>query len=79
MPMPVTQLGDVVDDTDVEKEKEFTKDKDVEVAQGGATGFEDQRPAVFKSTFYEVLCVASLVSAQLTNVRSQLDDSNGRN
>jgi hypothetical protein len=29
---------------------------------------EDQRPAVFKSTFWEICAVASLVSAQLTNV-----------
>lgn len=76
MPAPVAQLGNVVDDKEVEKEKEMSKDKDVEVAQDGATGYEDQRPAVFKSTFYEILCVASLVSAQLTNVRSQLYDFN---
>jgi hypothetical protein len=31
-------------------------------------GFEDRRPAVFKSTFWEVMCVASLVCGQLTNV-----------
>ena len=79
MPMAVARLGDEIDDTAIEKEKEFVKAKDVETAQGGWTAFEDQRPAVFKSTFWEILCVASLVSAQLTNVPSQLNDSNGRN
>jgi len=33
-------------------------------------GFEDRRPAVFRSTFWEVMCVASLVCGQLTNVLS---------
>jgi hypothetical protein len=38
---------------------------EVDETQGGA---EDQRPVVFKSTFWEILCIMSLVSAQLTNV-----------
>jgi hypothetical protein len=79
MPVTVARLGDAIDDTAIEKEKEFVKDKVVDEAQGGVTAFEDQRPAVFKSTFWEILCVASLVSVQLANVRSQLNDSNIRN
>ena len=79
MPVAAAQLGDAIDETDVEKEKEFIKDKDIEEAPAGGATIEDQRPPVFTSTFWEVLCVASLVSAQLTNVQPQLNDSNGRN
>lgn len=79
MPVAAAQLGDAVDEKDVEKEKEFIKDKDIEEALGSGATIEDQRPPVFTSTFWEILCVASLVSAQLTNVRSHLNDSNGRN
>jgi len=36
----------------------------------------EKRPAVFKSTFWEVLCVICLMSAQLTNVFSIILVSN---
>jgi hypothetical protein len=41
---------------------------------------EDMRPAVFKSTFLEICCVASLVCGQLTNVCPMaLDNADSRN
>jgi hypothetical protein len=70
MPAPIVRLGETADPTAVDQEKDFVKDQ-ADESQGGATVLEDQRPLVFKSTFWEVLCVASLVSAQLTNVCSQ--------
>src|SRR6202035_3302649 len=72
MPAPIVRLGETADPTAVEKEKDIVKDQ-ADESQGGATVLEDQRPLVFKSTFWEVLCVASLVSAQLTNVFSQMN------
>ena len=38
------------------------------VEEAQVVSFEDQRPAVFKSTFWEICAVACLVCAQLTNV-----------
>jgi hypothetical protein len=72
MPAPIARLGDNTDASAVDNEKDFVKE-DADESQGGATVVEDQRPLVFKSTFWEILCVASLVSAQLTNVSSQLN------
>ena len=51
---------------DAEKKPEKLEKFEVDETQGG--GSEDRRPAVFKSTLWEVLAVATLVSAQLTNV-----------
>jgi hypothetical protein len=48
-----------------------------ESLQGPA--FEDKRPAVFKSTRWEILAVIALVSAQLTNVYCFADDADHRN
>lgn len=62
MPLPVARTtGEDKDVTDLKLEK-----GDVDEAQ--VLQFEDQRPAVFKSTFWEICAVASLVCAQLTNV-----------
>lgn len=47
-------------------------------ALGHATN-DDIRPAVFKSTFWEVCAVASLVCGQLTNVFTLNDCVDGRN
>ena len=62
MPPPVTRItGDEKDVKDLKLEK-------AEVDEAQIVQYEDQRPAVFKSNFWEICAVASLVCAQLTNV-----------
>jgi hypothetical protein len=62
MPPPAARItGDDMDVKDLKLEK-----GDVEEVQGVPN--EDQRPAVFSSSFWEICAVASLVCAQLTNV-----------
>jgi len=75
-PPPAAKLTDPDGDQDIIDEKPVKLE--IDESQGGNQS-EDQRPAVFKSTFWEVLCVASLVCAQLTNVHFSLllDHSNG--
>lgn len=63
MPPPVAAITG--DDEDVKDELKLEKGT-VEEAQ--VVQFEDQRPLVFKSTFWEICAVVSLVCAQLTNV-----------
>jgi len=61
-PVPASPMVHDTETHDLEKELKIA----VDIA---ATPYdEDKRPFVFKSTFWEVLCVMSLVSAQLTNV-----------
>lgn len=64
MPTPTVQLADVTldDDATIRKIKLDSVEAQLE------PGFEDRRPAVFRSTFWEVMCVTSLVCGQLTNV-----------
>jgi hypothetical protein len=62
MPPPVTRItGDGKDVKDLKLEK-------VDVDEAQVVQCEDQRPAVFRSNFWEICAVASLVCAQLTNV-----------
>ena len=42
----------------------------------GGEQYEDVRPAVFSSRFWEICCIASLVCGQLTNVRTGREGSN---
>jgi hypothetical protein len=60
---------DVVVDQQLEKDIEKDAKTSIETSRADPV-FDEGRPAIFKSTFFEVLCVCSLVSAQLTNVRS---------
>jgi hypothetical protein len=39
---------------------------------GGSPRWDDSRPPVFKSTFWEIACIVSIVCGQLTNVFSSL-------
>src|ERR1700738_332541 len=41
--------------------------------------FDDRRPAIFKSTGWEVCCVLALVSAQLSNVMQSARRADSRN
>jgi hypothetical protein len=41
-----------------------------EIDEAQREGSEDERPAVFKSTGWEICAVIALVCAQLTNVRA---------
>jgi hypothetical protein len=65
MPTPPPERGETVADDDATIKKIMKLDGDEEQLE---PGFEDRRPAVFRSTFWEVMCVASLVCGQLTNV-----------
>ena len=65
MPTPPPERAEAVADDDATIKKIMKLDVDEEQLE---PGFEDRRPAVFRSTFWEVLCVASLVCGQLTNV-----------
>jgi hypothetical protein len=72
MPTPPVQLAEVEDDATTMKKLEANEEQ-------FEPGFEDRRPAVFKSTFWEVMCVTSLVCGQLTNVLFLYFCANSRN
>jgi len=48
------------------EDKKIEKLEETDTVDLGA--YEDGRPAVFKSTWWEICCVISIVCAQLTNV-----------
>ena len=58
-------------------QNEVTTDVKLNKAEGdeeqGGVFDVDSRPAAFKSTFWEICCVAALISAQLANVYLQID------
>jgi hypothetical protein len=62
---PTARFGDQDDIAKIKDVKDIKPDVDETL---GVTAFDDRRPAVFKSTTWEVCCVLALVSAQLTNV-----------
>jgi hypothetical protein len=76
MPPPAVLVADLVQDEEKEDIKAIKLEAD-ELQM--APNYEDNRPAVFKSTFWEVCCIASLVSAQLTNVFPIIIGLNRRN
>ena len=65
MPSPPVQLTTVTGDDHATIKAITQLDANEEQIE---QGYEDRRPAVFRSTFWEVMCVASLVCGQLTNV-----------
>jgi hypothetical protein len=74
-PLPATEIRPQSADSDVAVGDEALKDRKVvkfDVADEEriieAGGWDDGRPPVFKSTFWEVCCVVSIVCGQLTNV-----------
>jgi hypothetical protein len=68
--------GDQDDIAEIKDAKDIKPEVDETL---GTTAFEDRRPAVFKSTTWEVCCVLALVSAQLTNVVHFRGGTNDRN
>ena len=76
-PIPATEIPPQTADSDMSVGDDARKDRktvtfDVTDEEHGvdSSGWDDGRPPVFKSTFWEVCCIISIVCGQLTNVSS---------
>jgi hypothetical protein len=67
---PQSSDSDMPGDAEVKDRKTVKFDVVDEERNGEASGWDDGRPPVFKSTFWEICCILSIVCGQLTNVSS---------